>query len=194
MALPFLPFGFRPVRNLSGSAGIATASYSIASGAATTIRKGDPVKLAGNGTNIVAAAAGDVICGIFNGCWFTDAYGQFWFRQQFLTGTASLDGSDIECLIWDDLKNIVWEVQTDTFPKTDAQLLFDFNAGTGNSMYQMSGAYLDHAAGGATTDKAFRVLRLAQIQGNEWGTGAVVEVTAAEGTSLNVIAGVGGVS
>jgi hypothetical protein len=195
MGLPFAPFGFRPVRTNSGCIHFAAAQYSIASGLDTALRLGDPVKLTGTGTNITLAAGGDTATGIFNGAYWigpdgvTPGHSQEWYAN----GTT-LDATDAEAMVINDLSNVIFQIQADTFPKADVGLLFDWNVGTGNARYHTSGAYLDHAAGGATTGKGLLVLGLSEIQGNDWGAGAIVDVKFAEGTTLGITSGAGGVS
>lgn len=187
------PFGLKPVRNISGNASMAESSYTIASGASGTIRLGDPVKMTGTGNNIVLADAGDVAVGVFVGCTYTDTNNNFQFTQQWITGTTTLDGSAAQALVWDDQKNLVFHIQADTLAAGDVGALADWNAGTGNSLYKTSGAYLDIGATTATTGKGLRILRLADIVGNAYGAYAIAEVMFAEGTMISITSGAGGV-
>jgi hypothetical protein len=183
------PFGLKPVRNISGNASMAESSYTIASGASGTIRLGDPVKMTGTGNNIVLADAGDVAVGVFIGCMYTDSNNNFQFSQQWLTGATTLDGTAAQALVWDDQKNIIWHVQCDSLAATDVGSLCDWAAGTGNSLFKTSGAYL--AIGTTATDsKSLRILRLAEIAGNAYGAYAVAEVMFAEGTMLGIPAAI----
>ena len=63
-------FGFRPVRHLTGGE-IRANEYTIAANYGTDIFHGQCVKAVTAG-GIEAAAAGNVILGVFGGCFFTD--------------------------------------------------------------------------------------------------------------------------
>jgi hypothetical protein len=63
-------FGFRPVRHLTGGE-IKRSQYKIAANYNTAIYKGQAVKAVTAG-GIEAAAAGNVVLGIFYGCFYTD--------------------------------------------------------------------------------------------------------------------------
>ena len=62
-------FGFRPVRHLTGGE-IRANEYTIAANYGTDIFQGQCVKAVTAG-GIEAAAAGNVILGVFGGCFFT---------------------------------------------------------------------------------------------------------------------------
>jgi len=63
-------FGFRPVRHLSGGE-LRTNEYKIAANYGTAIYQGQAV-IAVTAGGIEAAAAGNVVLGIFGGCFYTD--------------------------------------------------------------------------------------------------------------------------
>jgi len=67
-------YGLRPVRKIDGSPFInAQNRYRIAASEGTAIFQGDAVQAAATGTIVRHTAAnGEKICGVFNGCFYTD--------------------------------------------------------------------------------------------------------------------------
>lgn len=187
------PFGLRFARFISGHMGPSTNDFEIASGLTATIRAGDPIKMTGTGKQITLAAAGNTAHGVFVGCEYVDTSNRNTLGTQWLSGTTTSDGSAAKAKAMDDQKNIIWHIQCDTLAEEDVGSLFDWNAGTGSTVYGQSGAYLDVGAGGAATGKGLRVLRLADIAGNEYGAYAIAEVMFAEGAELGITSGAGGV-
>jgi hypothetical protein len=99
-------FGFRPVRHLSGGL-IRRNEYTIAANYGTDIFHGQCVKAVTAG-GIEAAAAGNVILGVFGGCFFTDpTTSKPTFSNNY---PASTNASDIVAFVYDDPR-IVFEVQ-----------------------------------------------------------------------------------
>lgn len=163
------PFGFRPFRHMSGGV-IRAREYPIASGYATTIRKGDPVKLLNDGT-IGLAAAGDRILGVFQGCQFVNAQGEMRFEKQW---TASATATELKATVIDD-KNVSFLIQSGGTPaQTNVGNLADHVAGTGSDLTGQSGAYLDSTMG--TGAAGFRILDIAKFPGNS-GQYAQLEVS-----------------
>jgi hypothetical protein len=101
-------FGFRPVRHLTGGL-IRTNEYAIAANYGTDIFQGQCV-IAVTGGTIQAAAAGNVLLGVFGGCFFTHpTTGKPTFSNHY---PASTNASDIVAQVYDDPR-IVFEVQHD---------------------------------------------------------------------------------
>lgn len=100
-------YGLRPVKRLDGMpyAG-AVRHMPIASGYATGIGYGEPVKRLADGT-IATAAAGDTPIGVFVGCHYTDPGSkQKFFNQQWPGGTTA---GDALAYVVDD-PNVVFQV------------------------------------------------------------------------------------
>jgi hypothetical protein len=183
------PQGFRPVRHRNGSHIVANA-YSIASAYATDIRKGDPVERLGTSNNIQLAAAGNADnLGVFKGCEYTNAAKKRVFSKQWPASTVA---TNIVAIVWDD-PQIVYEIQCDTLAVTDIGSLADWNAGTGNDVTQLSGAYVDVGAGVATTAKSIRIERIVPRDDNGYGAYAKIEATFTEHALQNSLSGVGGI-
>ena len=121
-------FGFRPVRHLSGGE-IKRSEYDIAANYGTSIFKGQAVKAVTAG-GVEAAAAGNVVLGIFYGCFYTDPTTNkpTWSNHY----PASTNASDIKAYVYDDPR-IVFEVQHDG-TGTEAMNFGGFDlVGTGGS-------------------------------------------------------------
>lgn len=166
------PFGFRPIRHLTGGA-IRASKRRIASGYATAIYSGDPVKLAADGT-IQRAAAGDRLLGIFGGASWIDTDGTVQFSPYWPASRATLNSVAAEAMVYDD-PNLVFEVQSGGTPAlTDVGLLADHVAGTGSAATGRSGDYLNSSM--ATSAAGFRVLDFTADPKNEVGQYARLEV------------------
>ena len=101
-------FGFRPVRHLTGGQ-IRTNEYKIAANYGTALYHGQAVKAVAAG-GIESCAAGEVVLGIFGGCFFTDpTTSKPTFSNYY---PASTNASDIVAYVYDDPR-IVFEVQHD---------------------------------------------------------------------------------
>jgi hypothetical protein len=165
------PFGFRVARHSKGS-DINQAHFTIASGLAANIYKGDPIKR--SGANVTLAASGDqTACGIFKGCNYT-ANGRYQFAHNWPTGTVSAD-AEVQATSDPDL---VYYIQTDTLATSDIGKVADWHAGTPDTTYGTSGAYL-LASAAATSGKACKIIGLADTSifpENAYGAYAVAEV------------------
>jgi|TARA_R100001132_G_scaffold21456_1_gene19183 hypothetical protein len=127
-------FGFRPVRHLSGGE-IRTNEYKIAANYDTSIFQGSPV-LAVTAGGIEVAAAGNVVLGVFGGCFFTDpTTSKPTFSNHY---PASTNASDIVAFVYDDPR-IVFEVQHD---------------GTGTAAMNFGGFDLVGTSGSTTTGRS----------------------------------------
>ncbi len=162
------PYGFRPHRHLEGGL-IRHNEYPIATGYATTIFSGDPVKLLSDGT-LAQAAAGDRILGIFQGCSYTASDGSFVPNPIW---PASTTATNIKAQVIDDPK-VTYRVQSAGTPAvTNTGNLADHVVGTGSTMTGLSGSTLDSSMG--TGAAGWRVLRLVDEPGNS-GQFASLEV------------------
>ena len=127
-------FGFRPVRHLTGGL-IRTNEYPIAANYGTSIFQGQCV-IAVTAGGIEAAAAGNVIVGVFGGCFFTHpTTGKPTFSNHY---PASTNASDIVAQVYDDPR-IVFEVQHD---------------GTGTAALNFSGLDLVGTGGSTITGRS----------------------------------------
>ena len=140
MANKDAPFGFRPVRHLTGG-DIQTNEYKIAANLGHNIFQGQCVK-AVTGGGIERADAGDVILGVFGGCFYTDPTTSKPTFSNFYP--ASTNASDIVANVYDDPR-IVFEVQHDGSGGTVANNFagFDFVGQSGSTTTGRSTQELD---------------------------------------------------
>lgn len=117
--------GLRPLRHLGGGE-VRSNAYNIASGYATALGAGDPVKMTGTGRNIARAAGGDVVVGVFDGCKYTTQSGERKFSMYWPAGMVA---TEIEALVYDD-PMISFRVQADTIAEADVGLLADLDDAT----------------------------------------------------------------
>lgn len=162
------PFGFRVSRHLTGGQ-IRHKDYPIATGYATAICTGDPVKLLNDGT-IALASAGERILGIFMGVSYVASDGSQVFTNRWAASTA---GTSILAQVIDD-PNVAYKVMSGGTPTSaDVGQLADHVTGTGNAYTGTSAAYLNSSTG--TGSAGFRILGLVNEPGNS-GQYSVVEV------------------
>ena len=163
-------FGFRPVRHLTGGE-IRANEYTIAANYGTDIFHGQCVKAVTAG-GIEAAAAGNVILGVFGGCFFTDpTTSKPTFSNNY---PASTNASDIVALVYDDPR-IVFEVQhggTGTAAMNFGG--FDFTGTSGSSATGRSTQELDTSTLG--TDGRFKQIGISKDPDNSDTSSANVNV------------------
>ena len=194
MANTNAPYGLRAVRHASGG-NIQTNAYTIATGYATSIYRGDPVLQTTDGSIIIGVGTGGTpsvqLIGVFDGCRYTNAAGeQVWSKYW----PASTTATNIEAYVYDD-PNIIFQIQTDATGATDADKgqLADVEIVAGSASTGISGTNLDMSTGGGTTGKHLRILRLVDDGVNESGAYTDVEVIFAEHALKGVVSGVGGI-
>ena len=74
---------------------------SLSTGYSTALYLGDLVKTDGS-NNIVIAAAGDQVRGVFGGVKYIASDGSFVFKKNWVASTTEQSGSIIKALVWDD--------------------------------------------------------------------------------------------
>ena len=152
-------FGFRPVRHLTGGL-IRTNEYAIANNYGTAIYHGQAVKAVAAG-GIESCAAGEVVLGIFGGCFYTDpTTGKPTFSNYY---PASTNASDIIAFIVDD-PMVVFEVQANAaFPIADLFGNFDIVYTTaGSTVTGISGAELNVGDGGTGTTLSVKAIDISE--------------------------------
>ena len=139
-------FGFRPVRHLSGGL-IRTNEYAIAANLGHSISQGQCVKAVTAG-GIERADAGDVILGVFAGCFYTDPTTSKPTFSNFYP--ASTNASDIKASVHVD-PYIVYEVQHDgTGTAAMNNSAFDFTGVAGSTINGQSTSELDTSTSGTS--------------------------------------------
>ena len=181
------PYGLRAVRHLTGG-NVCTNEYAIASAYAANIFAGDPVKLAADGTIQIAAGGATNAIGVFEGCSYVNASGETVFSKYWPTGTVA---TEIKANIHDD-PNIIYAVQSDAtgVAAVDVGAMADWEIVAGDVKVGRSKTNLDASAAIGAAKAGLRVLRIIDIEDNEAGAYAEVEVQMAEHAFNTVGAGI----
>ncbi len=177
MSATSAPFGLRPAFHPSGldrafalANGIQAVSTTgnVSAGYATTILKGQPVKMDTAGY-IVVAGTGDAFLGAFAGVEWTDATGRRRVSNYWPANESFLVGSVIAYFYQDPI--IVYEIQVDG-SLTQAAVGDEFditNPTAGSTTTGLSQATLGTTAAGSGAAKQCRVIDLAPYPDNAWG-------------------------
>lgn len=183
------PFGLRPAFHPSGldraqalANGIQAVSTSgnVSAGYATTILKGQPVKM-NTGGYIVVAAAGDAFLGAFSGVEWTDSTGRRRVSNYWPANESFLVGSVVAYFYSD--QNIVYEIQTDgTLTQTSVGDEADLsNTTAGSTTTGLSQATLFTTLAGSGNSAQMRIVDIAPYADNAWGDDyVIVRATIAE--------------
>ena len=182
------PFGLRPAFHPSGldraqalANGIQAVSTSgnVSAGYATTILKGQPVKMNTAGY-IEVAGAGDAFLGAFAGVEWTDSTGRRRVSNYWPANESFLVGSVVAYFYSD--PNIVYEIQTDgTVAQSAIGGEADLsNTTAGSSTTGLSQATLSNSVAGSGTAQ-MRIIDIAPYPDNAWGDSfVIVRATIAE--------------
>lgn len=179
MSATSAPFGLRCVYHPSGEPRLATLVNGIASGYATGLYTGTPVKLTTTGTLVATAVGADETIGIFVGCFFIkdgiprllnywpaaqtfDANTEMWAQYQAIdTGAiyeGQADGSVAQTKLGEAI-NLVTASTGSTYTGRSAQMLNATTTGAtpGTFIVQNIAPYPDNAWGDAYTIVRVRV-------------------------------------
>jgi hypothetical protein len=183
------PFGLRPAFHPSGldraqalANGIRAVSTSgnVSAGYATTILKGQPVKM-DTGGYIVVAAAGDAFLGAFAGVEWTDSTGRRRVSNYWPANESFQVGSVVAYFYSD--ANIVYEIQADgTLAQTSIGAEADLsNTTAGSTTTGLSAATLSTTVEASPNTAQMRIIDIAPYPDNAWGdTYVIVRATIAE--------------
>jgi hypothetical protein len=183
------PFGLRPAFHPSGldraqalANGIQAVSTSgnVSAGYATTILKGQPVKM-DTGGYIVVAAAGDAFLGAFAGVEWTDSTGRRRVSNYWPANESFQVGSVVAYFYSD--ANIVYEIQADgTLAQTSIGAEADLsNTTAGSTTTGLSAATLSTTLVASPNTAQMRIIDIAPYPDNAWGdTYVIVRATIAE--------------
>lgn len=164
------PFGFVPVRHLSGNAP-RTNKYTITSGLAENIFRGDLCILTADGVITPHTATETNNIGVFAGVSYTASDGSYVYSDYWPTGTTA---TNIVAFVYDD-PYIVYKVQSDGSPaQTDIGACADVVAGTGSTTTGQSAFELNSSMGTGTATA--KLIALWDAPENAFGTNAVMEV------------------
>lgn len=162
------PFGLRPVNHPSGTIRPKRLINGLASGYATSLYQGTPIKLNTSG-NLVISTGSDDIIGAFWGCEFTLAGRRMVLPYWPASTVPDVTGDPFYVYYFDD-PNIIYEVQgAGSYAQTALGDQANFSSvGAGAYPPGYSQATLG-ALVGATVQGQFRIEALAPYVDNAWG-------------------------
>ena len=184
------PFGMRPAFHPSGLDRAQALANGIASGYATDILKGQPVKYVTGGV-INVAAAGDAFAGAFDGVEWTDTTGRRRVSNYWPANTAYTTGSCVAYFYQD--PNIVYDIQADgSLAQTALGAQSDFsNATAGSTTTGLSQCTISTSVVAAGSSAQLKIIGLTPGVDNAWGDSyTVVQVQVNESqfnASVNAI-------
>ena len=174
------PFGLRPAYHPSGLDRAVTLAGGIASGYASNILKGQPIKMNTAGW-IEIVTGGGAFLGAFAGVEWTDATGRRRVSNYWPANESFQVGSVIAYYYSD--PNIVYEVQA-AGSLTQAAVGDEFdlsNETAGSTTTGLSACTLSTSAAGSGQLAQMRVINLAPYPDNAWGDSyTIVQATIAE--------------
>ncbi len=188
MSATSAPFGMRPAFHPSGLDRAQALANGIASGYATTIYKGQPVKIDVTTGQIVVAASIDAFVGCFAGVEFTDTTGR---RRVSNFWPASTSATEIVAYFYSD-PAIVYEIQTNgTLAQTAIGQEYDLASTTvGGTTTGLSQCMLSNSPASANGSAQMRVIDIAPYPDNAWGdTYVIVRAQIAEHQFGSIYAG-----
>ena len=118
-------FGFVPIRHMSGNAP-RTNKYTIASGLAENIFKGDMVIVVAAGTITPHTATETNNIGVFDGCSYTASDGSYVYSEYWPSGTVA---TDIIAYVYDDPYTVFKAQSAGTTAQTNIMNCCDVVAG-----------------------------------------------------------------
>ena len=177
-------FGFVPVRQMSGNAPRAN-KYTIASGLAENIFKGDLVILIASGLLTPHTATETNNIGVFAGVSYTAADGSYVYSEYWPTGTVA---TEIIAYVYDDPQTVFKVQSAGTTAQTNVGNCADVVAGAGSTLTGQSGFELSGtmAAGIASC----KIIALYDAPDNAFGANAIMEVLINEHILGNNVAGI----
>jgi hypothetical protein len=167
-------FGLVPIRHMSGNAP-RTNKYTLVSGYAENIFKGDLVVIIVTGLINVAATNEVNNIGVFDGCSYTASDGSYVYSEYWPTGTVA---TDIVVYVYDD-PYTVFKVQSAGAPD-QADLIKNANivAGAGSTVTGQSGFEISGTTAVGTAQ--LKIIALYDTPDNAFGTNAIMEVLISE--------------
>jgi hypothetical protein len=175
MANSDAPSGLTPAKHLTGGV-IRPSVYSIASGYATSIFTGQLVKSTGTTKGVNVCAATERAVGVFAGCQYIDASGDFQFRPYWPASTTVLSGTTVQAFVYDD-PEILFEIQASAgMAVTDIGSVADITGTSGSTTTGQSTQELDSSTLSASGSAQLKVYELVNRPDNDYGTNAKVLV------------------
>lgn len=162
------PFGLRCVYHPSGTPRVETLVNGIASGYATGLYFGTPVKLTTDGTIVATATGADSTIGVFAGCFYISGgvpHIGYW------PASATYDANTPMWVMYNAFDpEAIYEGQADGIiaQTANGEAINLVTASTGSIYTQLSAQMLNHTTTGATPG-TFIVSNIAPYPDNAWG-------------------------
>lgn len=173
MSATFAPFGLRPVYHPSGYARPQAFAEPFSSNYAVNLYQGTPVTMNTSG-NLVVAANGTGIIGVFDGVEYTDANGRRQYSKRWVASTTT-SGAAIVAYVWAE-PTTIFEIQTNgSLAQTSIGDQMNFSAaagfavGDGSTTTQLSTMGGDPTLVGVGVQGMLRVLDVSPYVDNAWG-------------------------
>ena len=161
------PFGFRPTRSAHSGTGSEVPMEQLdnawATGLASTIGTGCPIKLVTDGTITLMAAGDAAFYGVFSGCFYVDSSGRERTSPLWVASTAA---TQIRALFWRNPFMEFFAQASATLAQSSIGDTANHIAGTVNTLSGLSADQFGTLTGG---NADFRVVGLAALQDNAWG-------------------------
>jgi hypothetical protein len=172
------PNGFRPFRRIDGGTpGRFGYDYTIADALAANIGYGNLVSRTGTGkniTNAVDGVAGATVVGVFLGVKYRDVRGNIVYAPNWISGTSTFGAEGAKAVVVDDPKVVFIAQMSAGFVAADsgqfAGIVIAAPDNLGISTWEVNSADIS-----GTLDSV-KILGLANIPRNDYGTNAKVEV------------------
>ena len=172
------PYGLIPANHPSGT--VRPFAMTCASGYAANIFQNQPVKIAADGT-IVVAAAGDTFIGTFQGVEWTDSDGRRRISNKWTTGTVA---TEIVTYVTID-QTITYQIQSNAaLAVTDIGSQYDFSAAGGNTTTGLSTQSLNVSSSAANA--GLRLIGIVPGPDNNFGdtyVNALVQISEHQNTA-----------
>lgn len=168
------PFGMRPVFHPSGIMRARALDNGIASGYASSIFLGDPVRLTSTGQINVGTGSNSIL-GSFAGCEFVDTFGRYRMSSYWPANTT---GTQVRAWFHDD-PVLVYAIQANG-PVAQAAVGDQaniVNPGTGNTSTGISAAALSSTLAGTGVQAILRIIDVYDDPNNAWGDAFTVVLT-----------------
>ena len=192
MSATLAPFGLRPAFHPSGLDRAQALANGIASGFASDILKGQPVRyIAASGVIEPVTATGNSVAGAFAGVEFTDTTGRRRVSNYWPANTAYQTGSCVAYFYND--PNIVYEIQAaGSVAQTSIGLDANFsNFAAGSNVTGLSQATLNASILSTGVQGQVQILDIAPYPDNDWGDAfTIVRVQVARRQIAAVVPGI----
>ena len=174
------PFGLKPIWHPTGQMRPFSLDGAIASGYASNIYLGDPVRMTPNAGTIAVGSGSNTMLGSFAGCEYTDSFGRPQVQPAWLANTTITANTTVRAYFHTD-PTLVYAIQANgSLAQTSIGNQANIVVGTGNATTFISGATISTSLSGSGVQGELRILGLYPDIANAWGDAyTIVMVTIA---------------